>query len=207
MVKVPESKKSVLTTTEVDIFLREAKNTNHRFYPVWVLALFTGMRSGELYALKWSDIDMDSQIISVSRAWNSKNGFTPTKNQKTRVVPISQELLSFLKKLKLESGKSEFVLPRLIEWERGEAARIIREFCRSLSISEIKFHDLRATFITNLLAQGEPLVRVMATVGHSDMETTNVYLRLAGVELKGTTENLAYKLPAEREADVLSFTR
>ncbi len=207
MVKVPESDKKVLTNSEAEIFLREAKGTKHRFYPVWVLALFTGMRSGELYALSWTDIDFEAQTISVSKSWSSKNGFTPTKNQKSRIVPISPELLIFLKELKIGAARHGFVLPRLSEWARGDAADVTRTFCRCLGITEIKFHDLRATFITNLLARGEPLVRVMATVGHADMETTNVYLRKAGIELKGTTDRLGYRIPIESESKVLSFPK
>lgn len=69
-------------------------------------------------------------------------------------------------------------------------------FCKSLGITEIKFHDLRATFITNLLSRGESLVRVMAIVGYTDMETTNVYLRKAGIELEGGTDNVTSNISA-----------
>jgi integrase len=205
MVKVPETEKKVLTNNEVEIFLREAKVTSRRFYPVWTVALFTGMRSGELYALKWSDVDLESRAISVSRSWSSKNGTTSTKNQKSRIVPISEELLAFLKELKLERGAEDFVLPHLTEWTRGDAAKVIKVFCRSLRIAEIRFHDLRATFITNLLSRGESLARVMAIVGHADMETTNVYLRKAGIELKDGTEKLGYKIPSIESAKVLNL--
>lgn len=205
MVKVPETEKKVLTNKEVEIFLTEARLTSHRFYPVWIVALFTGCRSGELFALRWSDLDLESRTLSVSRSWNSKNGFTSTKNQKTRIVPISNELFIFLKELKLQRGQEEFILPHLSEWERGDAAKIIKAFCKSIGITEIRFHDLRATFITNLLARGESLARVMAIVGHSDMETTNVYLRKAGIELKDGTERLGYKVPQLVKAKVLNL--
>lgn len=122
VVKVPEPEKTVLTNSEVEKFLNEAKTTNHRFYPIWVLALYIGMRSGELYALRWSDVDFDARTIAVGRSWNSKNGYTTTKNQKSRIVPISEELIGFLKALKLSQGKEEYVLPPLSEWTRGEAA-------------------------------------------------------------------------------------
>jgi integrase len=205
MVKVPETEKKVLTNSEVELFLNEAKATNHLFYPIWTVALFTGCRSGELYALRWSDIDLENRTISVSRSWNSKNGFTSTKNQKSRTVPISEELLQFLKELKLSRGGEEFVLPHLTEWTRGDAAKVIRKFCRSLGITDIRFHDLRATFITSLLARGESLARVMAIVGHADMETTNVYLRKAGIEVQGGTEKLGYKIPVLQNAEILQF--
>nr|BFD67247.1 hypothetical protein HAGR004_22690 [Bdellovibrio sp. HAGR004] len=115
-VNVPEVDQKVLTKTEVEIFLQEAKQTNHRFYPVWAMALMTGMRSGELFALKWTDIDFEGRTISVSRQWTNKNGFGPTKTQRSRVVPISNALLKFLKELKIKSGNhSEFVLPQMPE--------------------------------------------------------------------------------------------
>ncbi len=197
-VNVPEVDQKVLTKTEVEIFLQEAKQTNHRFYPVWAMALMTGMRSGELFALKWTDIDFEGRTISVSRQWTNKNGFGPTKTQRSRVVPISNALLKFLKKLKIKSGnQSEFVLPQMPEWENGEQARITREFCAAIGITPVKFHDLRATFITNLLARGESLARVMAIVGHSQIKTTNGYLRKAGVDVQGATEKLGYDLPDE----------
>lgn len=201
-VKVPESEKKVLSNQEAAVLLREAKLTNHRFYPVWVMALFTGMRSGELYALRWIDIDLENRFIQVSRSWSSKNGFTSTKNQKTRMVPVSDGLLSFLKELKILRGREEFVLPHLPEWTRGDGADVTRSFCKSIGITPVKFHDLRATFITNLLSRGESLARVMAIVGHADIDTTNVYLRLAGVELKGGTDKLGYEIPKETNATI-----
>lgn len=197
-VNVPEVDQKVLTKTEVGIFLQEAKLTDHRFYPIWAMALMTGMRSGELFALKWTDIDFDGKTISVSKQWTNKNGFGPTKTQRSRVVPISNALLKFLKELKIKSGnQSEFVLPQMPEWENGEQARITREFCAAIGITPVKFHDLRATFITNLLARGESLARVMAIVGHSQIKTTNGYLRKAGVDVQGATEKLGYDLPDE----------
>ena len=205
MVKVPEPDMKVLSNAEVETFLAAAKETNHRFYPIWVAALFTGMRSGELFALKWSAVDLEARNISVTRSWNSKNGFKETKSQRNRVVPISDEFLQFLKELKLKRGNFEFVLPHLEDWMRGSAARITKTFCRSIGITEIRFHDLRATFITNLLARGVPLAQVMAVVGHSDIETTNEYLRKAGIELRGSTDNLGYRVPVAAEAQVLSF--
>lgn len=205
MVKVPETEKKVLTNSEVEIFLVEAQETNHRFYPVWILALFSGCRSGELYALRWTDVDFDSRIISVNKSWSSKNGFTSTKNQKTRTVPISEELLQYLKELRLARGQEEYVLPRLSEWERGCAAKVTKAFCKSIGVTDIRFHDLRATFITNLLSRGESLARVMAIVGHSDMETTNVYLRKAGIELRDGTEKLGYKVPKANLGNIISL--
>lgn len=193
-VRVSEVAQQVLTATEVKVFLESAANCNHRFYPVWVMALMT-------------DIDFEGRTISVSRAWNSKCGITPTKTRRSRVVPIADELIVFLKEQKLQSdSSSEFVLPRLEEWEHGEQARVTREFCEGIGITSVKFHDLRATFITNLLASGESLARVMSIVGHSELKTTNGYLRKAGVDVKGGTDKLSYGLPKPMAGQVLNFS-
>ncbi len=121
------------------------------------------------------------------------------------MVPISDDLLQFLKELRLKRGSEQFVLPHLPEWENGEQARITRAFCAGIGITPVKFHDLRATFITNLLARGVSLAQVMAVVGHSQIKTTNSYLRKAGVDIKGVTDHLGYKMPEMAEAKVFQL--
>lgn len=113
------------------------------------MALMSGMRSGELYALKWTDLDFEARTILVSKQWTSKSGFTSTKTRRSRIIPISDDLLHFLREWKLKSGGGEFVLPHCKEWENGEQAQVLREFCEAIGITSVKFHDLRATFITN----------------------------------------------------------
>lgn len=205
-VRVPESDQKVLNSEEVGKLLTEAKICGHRFFSVWVVALMTGMRSGELYALEWKDIDFETRLIRVSRQWTNKCGFTDTKTRRTRVVPINEDLMRFLKEWRLKAPvNADFVLPRLKEWENGEQAQVIRDFCISIGITPIRFHDLRATFITNLLSRGVSLARVMAIVGHTQLKTTNCYLRKAGVELKGATDQLGYEVPRGSDAEVFSL--
>ena len=205
-VKVPESRKAVLNRNEVDKLLLEAKRVEHRFYEVWVLAVMTGMRSGELYALKWDDICFEQRVIWVQRSWTSKNGFGTTKSARYRVVPISDELDYFLKEVKLRGASRDgYVLPRMNEWTRGNQAQVIKDFCIGIGITPIRFHDLRATFITQMLAKGVSLAHVMAIVGHAEIKTTQGYLRLAGLDLKGATEALGITLPRLDEAKVFKL--
>jgi len=82
---------------------------------------------------------------------------------------------------------------------------VLRDFCRSIGITPVKFHDLRATFITQLLLRGVSLAQVMSIVGHSQLKTTNTYLRVAGTDLDGATEKLSYSLPQDELARVLEF--
>lgn len=195
-VKTSESSKKVLTTNEVEILLSQAQIANHRFFPIWCFAVKTGMRSGEMYALNWSDIDFERSLISVTKQWTKKDGVTQTKSGDNRVVPISQDLKSFLIELKKNQSNQDNVLPHLVEWTHGEQAKVLKEFCKGIEITTVKFHDLRATFITNMLSQGVPLVKVMSIVGHKKMETTDIYLRLAGVDIKGATDSLSYNVPS-----------
>ena len=97
------------------------------------------------------------------------------------------------------------VLPRLNEWTRGNQAQVLRDFCLGIGITQIRFHDLRATFITQMLSKGVSLAHVMAIVGHANHRTTQGYLRLAGLELKGATEALGISLPRLDDAKVLKL--
>lgn len=208
IIKTPTTIKKVLTSSQVEILLKNAKETNHSFYPIWVVAVMTGMRSGEMFALKWENIDFETMNISVSEQWTSKDGYHELKTADWRIVPMSRPLRDYLQEYRRGvAGTREFVLPHLQAWEHGEQAAVLRQFCECIGIPQVRFHDLRATFITNLLAQGVPLVKVMSIVGHKKMETTDVYLRLAGVEIKGVTEALGYQLPETADVGAANVIR
>ena len=213
-VKIPSPKQKVLTSEDADKLLREGKLCNHRFYPHWAVALFTGMRNGEIYSLRVSDVDLEAGIIHVAKQFTSKDGLHETKTNLSRVIPIADELRPLLKWLMSEGGYKEtlwkwkneskqeknffvwdnLLLPRVTEWRQGEQSRFLRDFCKGMNIPEIKFHDLRATFITNMLAKGVALNVVMSIVGHRRIATTDIYNRLAGVGVKGSTNKLSYSL-------------
>jgi integrase len=209
-VKCAEANQAILNKNEVDVLLKEAQRVDHRFYHHWTLALLTGMRSGELYSLRWTDVDLVTGIINIQKAWTRYNGEGPTKTAKNRIYPISGECRRFLERLKLKNAKdSEFVLPRLREWNQGEQAKILKSFCSEIGITPVKFHDLRATFITQMLNNGVPLSKVMAIVGHSSLKTTQGYLRLSGKDIEGATESLNIKVPwpSENLANVFEIKR
>lgn len=211
----------VLNAVEAQTLLDQARITDHRFYPIWSVALMSGMRSGEMYALRWIDMDFVTGFISVRRQWTNKDGICPPKWGSSRTVPISETFKKWLLEYRMRTkgftktlrdsntGQDvtfdDYVLPELKEWQNGEQAQVLRDFCRVIQIQPVRFHDLRATFITNLLTQGVPLVQVMAIVGHRKMATTDKYLRKAGIDLKGATDALGYKAPEERSAEVLKF--
>ena len=208
-VKVADSNQGVLNKNEIEIFLREAKSINHKLFPHWTFALLTGMRSGELHALRWIDVDFVTGFINISKAWTRYNGEGPTKTAKNRVCPISKECRKFLQELKLKTGGADFILPRMWEWDQGRQGQITRDFCTGIGITSITFHDLRATFITQMLNNGVALSKVMAIVGHSSLKTTQGYLRLCGKDVEGATEDLGVVVPETGSTDgkVIEFRR
>ena len=213
-ITLPSPQQKVLTAQEADKLLKEAKICNHRFYFPWAVALFTGMRNGEIYSLRVSDVDLEAGIIHVTKQFTSKDGLHETKTNLSRVVPIANELKPLLKWLMFKGGykgtlwkwrdeakqeKVSFVwdnllLPRVREWRQGDQSRLLRDFCKGINIPEVKFHDLRATFITNMLSKGVALNVLMSIVGHRRIATTDIYNRLAGVGVRGSTNKLSYGL-------------
>lgn len=184
--KMPE----ILTLDEIRTFLKYARSVNHPWFPVWAVALYTGMRSGELYALTWDQIDFEAKVLFIHRNWTNKTGFGPTKGRYWRTVPISPELVTLLKALRLSSKGSEFVLPRFRSWEDGEAASILREFLVGMGLPSVRFHTLRACFATQLLRDSVSPAVIMKICGWKDLKTMARYVRIAGIEVKGATEGL-----------------
>lgn len=106
------------------------------------------------------------------------------------MLEIPTPLLPLLKELKLKSAGSNFVLPRLSKWDKGEQARELRIFLKLVGLPEIRFHDLRASWATWLLGKGVVPVKVMAQGGWKDMKTMMIYLRKAGIDIVGSTSVL-----------------
>jgi integrase len=90
----------------------------------------------------------------------------------------------------------DFVLPRISLWKIGQQAKVLKDFCKSIGLPKIKFHTLRACFATQLIGSGVEPIKVMKICGWKDLKTMAYYLRLAGVDEKGATDNLRF-LPIE----------
>lgn len=189
--KAVEKKPEILTLSEMKLLIKKAFENEHPWSFVWAAALLTGMRSGELYALKWKSVSLETKLLSVVEAYNPrKKAFTPTKGSYWRDVPISSELEQVLVKVQEVTGQTEYVFPRFWKWHKGLQARELRAFCVLSRLPSIKFHTLRACFATELLRQGVEAAKVMKICGWKDLKTMQHYIRLAGVEIQGVTEPL-----------------
>lgn len=187
--KLGDKIKPVLTEEQARYLLSKAKELDWEWYPHYALALYTGMRNGELYALKKSNVDLDNRTILVNLSWNSKDGYKSTKSGDDRRIEVAKPLIPILSDL-LAREESEFVLPRLDKWDKGEQARDLRIFLKGIGLPMIRFHDLRATWATILLAKGVEPIRVMKMGGWKDIETMMIYARKAGVDIRGATDVL-----------------
>lgn len=200
------NKLQAMTKSEIEFFFKKAKEYDHPWYPVWYVVYQAGLRSGEGLALRKTCLDFDNDRIHIVESFDTKvKEIGPTKNREPRVVPMNKELKLFLKEYLLTKTDSEFVLPRISAWMRGEAARNLRQFQREIGIRETNFHSLRASFITHLLLSGVPMIKVQMLVGHQDLKTTARYVRLVASDLEGVTDAIGIDLGDAKAAEVLDF--
>jgi len=198
--------KKVLTEEQIRLFLNRAKELNSEWYPHWAMAIYTGMRNGELYAVTWDKVNLDNRQVLVDCSWNNVDGFKSTKSGDDRIVEIAPSLLPVMQQLKLQSTDSHFVLPRIDKWDKGEQARELRMFLVSLGLPPVRFHDLRASWATALLSKGVEPIKVMKMGGWKDMKTMMIYTRKAGVDIRGATDCLNLHNPSIESGKVLKFT-
>lgn len=204
--KVNDKIKSGLNEEQIIILLRKAQELDWAWYPHYAVALYTGMRNGEMYALTWDKVNLEQRQILVNCSWSSKDGYKSTKSGDDRIVEIPKPLLPLLTELKLQSGENNFVLPRLSKWDKGEQARELRFLLKAIGLPEIRFHDLRASWATLLLGKGVAPSKVMSMGGWKDMDTMMIYMRKAGISIKGSTDVLDdMTIACTANATVLNF--
>lgn len=188
--KTPDKIMPFLTEAQMIHFLSQARDLNHEWYPIWACAVFLGMRTGELFALRKDRVNLEDRTILVNESWNSKDGFKSTKSGDDRIVEIPKPLLPIIKNALAAEPESAFLLPRARGWSKGEQARHLRHFLLGIGLPQVRFHDLRATWATMLLGKGVAPAVVMKMGGWKDMETMMIYMRKAGLDIKGATDCL-----------------
>lgn len=183
---------TIMTIAEIEKLLAYVKEQNFYWYSIYFTGIHTGLRAGEIYGLKWSDVDFERKQLTVSRAFESKTGeMKSPKNGRSRQVPLNPTIKLFLQELKLKSSAdSDYIFDRKNAWEKGEQKKVLNRFQDELGIPKTKFHSLRAFFITHLLRSGCSAVYVREIVQHNDLKTTMRYIALAGSELDGKTDAL-----------------
>lgn len=141
-------------------------------------ALKAGLRSGELLALRWEDIDFHTEKILVRRSvW--KGHETPPKNGKNREVPMSPHLSRTLKAHRHLRGPQVFCQESGQPLTRDMVKRVLPFACKKAGLRGIQFHALRHSFASQLVMEGVPLKVVQELLGHATIEMTMRYAHLA----------------------------
>lgn len=204
--RLDEQAPEVLNSNEILKLVSEAFERQHPWRHVWAMALLTGMRSGELRALRWHDVDFENRIIRISRSYESRaKTIKSTKAGYWRDLPISDELKRLLDEVRGITHQNKFVLPELDQWRINQQALVLRRFCKVIGIPSVKFHTLRACFATQLLRQGVEAAKVMKVCGWRDLSTMQRYVRLAGIEVTGVTDRISVLPPLDPSKKVVSI--
>jgi integrase len=170
----------VLDPEEVWALVRAAESDQDA--AVFLTAAFTGLRRGELLALRWRDIDFVNHAIRVSASYAGGRITTP-KSGKVRSVPMAPDVAEALARLtrrKWFCGDDDLVfVGELGGHLDGSALR--RRYLKALQragLRPLRFHDLRHTFGTRMITEAD-IRRVQEWMGHADVQTTMRYLHYA----------------------------
>ena len=199
-VDLPKQRKTemkCLSEKEVQLFLEHAKLDPH--YVLFTAMITTGVRIGEVLALKWTDFDAMKNIITVQRSWGrlkKGHGFKPPKTQRGfRNITIPTSFTKMLLEHKeLQPWESELIFPSQNNTPLNERNVITRHFkpiLKKAGLPDIRLYDLRHTQATLLLQAGEHPKIVSERLGHSSIQLTlDTYSHVLPNMQQGSAEKL-----------------
>ncbi len=178
-----ERKRERILTRDEELRLLAACENRYQKHlrPILICALDTGMRRGEIFGLKWSDVDFEERVLTI-RAFN-------TKTMKERQVSLTTRLTLELERLWYASPK---VRDQLVFGFTNNVKKSFTSVRTEAGLPDIRFHDLRHTAATRLVASHLPLPEVGRVLGHTQANTTYRYVN-ANIE---TTRRAAAALDA-----------
>jgi integrase len=155
-------------------------------YVVYLTALNTGMRSGEIWGLKFPSAKVVSDVIRVDRQFDrSIQAMGPTKGKAARNVPCSPILAKEIRDLLHRTDRPSTALTLFYHQETGSPIchevfirRYFKKDLEASGVRKLRFHDLRHTASTLMIDRGVDLVTVSKILGHKEMKTTMIYLHL-----------------------------
>lgn len=175
-----------------------------------LLALSAGLRIGEVCAMRWGDISLQSRTVSVQRTVQRIRSESDGKRTKLyfgepktrssrRTIPLPRYLCELLEPLR--SDKNHYILtgnttvmePRLLQYKFKRALR-------NANVPDINFHALRHTFATRAIDIGVDIKTLSMLLGHSDVQTTmNIYVHPSMSHMRECMEMIAGATGPERE--------
>ncbi|MBV8941913.1 MAG: site-specific integrase [Solirubrobacterales bacterium] len=171
---------------------------------LFLTAAFTGLRRGELFALRWRDVDFAGSVIRVRSSY-ADGALTTPKSGKVRSVPLAPDVAEALAKL---GQRGDFTndddLVFVGQWGGyldGSALR--RRYDTALKhagLRKLRLHDLRHTFGTRMIGKAD-IRRVQEWMGHASIQTTMQYLHYAPREEDARLVAEAFRLPNVKPAE------
>jgi integrase len=195
-----------LAPYQVKVLLEEAAES--RFEALYVVAIYTGLRRGELLGLKWTDVDLDKGTLRVQRSLDVDGTFKTPKNQAARrALKLTSRALEALKAHKVRQNAERLqagtrwqdhnlVFPNTIGKPMNAGNFYRREFQpllkrAGLANEGFTIHSLRHTFATTLADRGVHPSTAQKMSGHSDIRMTlSIYTHATDSMQDGATEAL-----------------
>ena len=184
----------VLNTSQISDLLAQVQSSKYR--TLFMLAIFSGARQGELLGLKWSDVDWEISQIHIQRTFSKGRFFTPKTKTSKRKIDLGPSVLTELKKWKLACPKNklDLIFPNKAGEPINYSNMVQRHFLPALQGAElprVRFHDLRHSYASLMINQGENIKYIQTQLGHSSPTVTlNVYAHL----MKPTNQEAACRL-------------
>lgn len=213
MPKIHNKEVKIFSRQEITEIMEKSDCEPLQFRLLIHLAIITGMRRGELAALKFSDIDYEKCTVTVSRSAYKMTGKpvktkTP-KNNKDRTIAITPQILHLLRMLKImkKAGANDWVFTgkngTLLNPQR--ITDLFKRFLKKNGLPVRKFHTLRHTSATLMLYGGVDIKQVQSRLGHGNIKTTQIYLHCltdADREAVGVLQKLLIKQsPCSKSAE------
>jgi len=172
-----------LDQTELDALLGEMPEDDlgRVDRAMYITAAMTGLRQGELLALRWSDVDWSAQRIRVRQSFVRGQFGSPKSKRSTRSVPLADVVGGELDRLHQQTAygaDADLVFCHPHTGRPMERSRLLKRFKAALKragVRELRFHDLRHTFGTRMAAAGVPMRTLQEWMGHRDFKTTLIY--------------------------------
>ena len=160
---------------------------------VFAIALYTGMRKGEIRGLKWDCVDLRMRQITVRRSYcdHVKALKENTKGNRIRYVPINPALRNVLIGLQNKS-KGDFVVT---DFSFHHCYRRMKSLAQKSGVKRIRFHDLRHTFASHFMMAGGTIFDLQKILGHSTIAMTERYSHMSPNHLAGKTDIIDFSTP------------
>jgi integrase len=191
--KLPPAKDIFWTKLEIDQFLRA--NLLSPYYPVFVLALNTGLRRGEIAGLCWDRVDLVRNVLEITRI-RDRHGFRDgTKSSKKRMVPLNPQARLVLVKLLKRQLNPKFVFcdDKGKEFDFHHLYREFKMAQKKAGLENIiHFHALRHTFASHFMMNAGNLYDLQKILGHSQIDMTERYSHLSPEHLGKVIEIVGF---------------